>query len=40
MNDKGQMAWIDSEGHVVVDFTDFDGKVSVFDTVNENMWDY
>ena len=38
--DDSSVKWIDSEGHVVVDFTDFDGKVSVFDTVNENMWDY
>lgn len=40
VNDSGQRAWLNEKGETVIGFTDFDGKVSVFDTVDENMWDY
>lgn len=40
VNDSGQRAWLNEKGETVIGFTDFEGKVSVFDTVDENMWDY
>lgn len=40
VNDSGQRAWFNEKGETVIGFTDFEGKVSVFDTVDENMWDY
>ena len=40
MNEAGQIAWLNETGEVVIDFIDSDGRVSVFDTVDENMWDY
>ena len=40
MNEAGQIAWLNEKGEVVIDFIDSDGRVSVFDTVDENMWDY
>ena len=36
----GQTAWIDESGEVVVGFVKSDGRVSVFDKVDESMWDF
>lgn len=40
MNGDGKTAWLNEKGEVVIDFTDSDGRVSVFDKVDESMWDY
>ena len=40
MNGRGETAWLDENGQVVIDFTESDGRVSVSDKVDESMWDY
>lgn len=40
VDDRGLTAWLNEKGGTVIGFTDFNGKVSVFDTVDESMWDF
>lgn len=40
MNEKGEMAWMNEKGEVLIDFVKFDGKVPVRSTVDESMWDF
>lgn len=40
MNGRGEMAWLNEKGEVVVDFVKFDGKIPAGVTVLESMWDY
>ena len=39
-NEKGELAWIDENGDIVIDFFRTDGKVSIFAKVKEEMWDF
>lgn len=39
-NDKGELAWIDENGEIVIDFFRTDGKVSIHKKVTEEMWDF
>lgn len=40
MNGKGEMAWLNEKGEVVIDFVKFNGKIPVGSVVRESMWDY
>lgn len=40
MDRSGRTAWLNEKGETVIGFTDSDGRVSLDDTVDENMWDY
>ncbi len=37
---SGRTAWLNEKGETVIGFTDSDGRVSLDDTVDENMWDF
>lgn len=40
VDQSGRTAWFNEKGETVIGFTEFDGKVSLDDTVQESMWDY
>lgn len=40
MNNKGEMAWLNEKGEILIDFTKFDGKIPAGSIVNESMWDF
>lgn len=39
-NNIGELAWIDENGNIVIDFTRTDGKLSINQRVQEKMWDF
>ena len=40
MNDKGEIAWLNEKGEIVIDFILSDGRVGILDIASEQMWDF